>query len=60
MKIRVELSKRYISYTLAEDVFKEREIKLIGKGKVLNESLYQSLKKHGIRHIYVYDNLKGI
>lgn len=53
-KIRVELSKAFIGYTLAEDVYKEKEIKLIAKDNLLSESLYKSLKAHEIRNIYVY------
>lgn len=52
--LRVELLKAYIGYTLAEDVYKEKKMKLISKNTVLSERLYQSLKRHGIRHIYVY------
>ena len=53
-KLRVELEKTYIGHTLAEDVFKEKEMKLIAKDKLLTERLYESLKRHNIRHIYVY------
>lgn len=54
-KLRVELGRMYIGHTLAEDVFKEKEMKLIAKDTLLSEQLYESLKKHEIRHIYVYD-----
>lgn len=55
-KMRIELSKPCIGLTLAEDVLKEKEIKLIRKGTLLTERLYDSLKKHEIKYIYVYEN----
>lgn len=54
-KLRVELEKGYIGRMLAEDVYKEKEMMLIGKDNLLSERLFDSLKKHGIRHIYVYE-----
>ena len=54
-KKRVELEKSYIGFTLAEDVNKEKELKLIGKVTLLTERLYESLKRHEIRHVYVYE-----
>lgn len=53
--MRVRLEKTYIGYTLAEDVRKEKEIKLISKDRLLTESLYNSLKAHKIKNIYVYE-----
>lgn len=53
-KLRVELRKTYIGYTLAEDVYKEKETKLIGKDTLLTERIYESLKRHEIRYVYVY------
>jgi hypothetical protein len=54
-KIRVPLEKMYIGCTLAEDVYKDKEVKLIRKGNVLTESLFTALKRHGIKHVYIYE-----
>jgi hypothetical protein len=54
-KLRVPLEKMYIGFTLAEDVYKDKEVKLISKGNVLTESLLTALKRHGIKHVYIYE-----
>jgi hypothetical protein len=54
-KLRVELDKGVIGLTLAEDVLKEKEMKLLAKGMVITERLFDSLKRHEIKHVYVYE-----
>lgn len=55
MKIeRVKLSKEYVGSVLARDVYKERDMLLLGAGKVLTESIIDKLRKNGVEHVYIY------
>lgn len=53
-KERVELGNRYIGYTLARDVFKDRDMLLLSEGYTLTESYIDRLKQNGVIHVYVY------
>ncbi|PLS19497.1 hypothetical protein CVD28_03515 [Bacillus sp. M6-12] len=54
-KLRVELDKSHVGYTVAENIYKEKEIKLLSEGMVLTERFYELLKVHEIKNIYVYE-----
>lgn len=50
---RVRLGREYVGFVLARDVYKERDMLLLGAGKVLTESIIDKLKKNGVEHVYI-------
>ncbi|WCK57547.1 hypothetical protein PP175_26135 (plasmid) [Aneurinibacillus sp. Ricciae_BoGa-3] len=52
-KLRVPVHKQYVNSILAEDVYKDKELKLLSKGEVLTERRILALQKHNINFMYI-------
>ncbi|WCF11686.1 hypothetical protein NDS46_30530 (plasmid) [Paenibacillus thiaminolyticus] len=52
-ELRITLGQAYKGAVLARDVFKDRDMLLIGKGFTLTETLIEKLRSNGVKHIYI-------
>ncbi|MFF2532179.1 hypothetical protein ACFVS2_25050 [Brevibacillus sp. NPDC058079] len=57
-KDRVELRNCYLGYTVAKDVYKDRDMLLLSAGHVLTEAYIEKLRLNGVKYIYVYPDKK--